>query len=149
MKKLQQLLEADHRTGHTGIVNTFHSLLSKWFSMPVVIIAYFVFAIKTGLFISCPFRTLTGLRCPGCGLTHMVLNLVKGHLFDAFACNPVFMVLFVYRVGIWFLIKLQRIRQLYRFHYLIERILEFHFGHEYIMCWILVIWGFVRNILGI
>lgn len=35
--------------------------------------------------ILCPFRRLTGLPCPGCGLTRSIVALVQGDLDAAFA----------------------------------------------------------------
>ena len=36
-----------------------------------------------GLRIPCPLRRLTGLRCPGCGVTDLCLDLLHGHLNPA------------------------------------------------------------------
>lgn len=36
----------------------------------------------------CPYLTLTGLACPGCGLTRAVHFLLHGDLGRAFAFNP-------------------------------------------------------------
>lgn len=35
----------------------------------------------------CPFRFITGLPCPGCGMTRALLALLKGHLAESIACN--------------------------------------------------------------
>jgi hypothetical protein len=37
--------------------------------------------------IICPFRNLTGLPCPGCGLTRAVYHLAHGDFRQAFACH--------------------------------------------------------------
>jgi hypothetical protein len=36
----------------------------------------------------CPFRTLTGYYCPGCGSLRMVHAAAHGHLGEAFGRNP-------------------------------------------------------------
>jgi Protein of unknown function (DUF2752) len=36
----------------------------------------------------CPFRLLTGLPCPGCGLTRSWVYLAHGQWQDAWAANP-------------------------------------------------------------
>lgn len=36
----------------------------------------------------CPYLTLTGIACPGCGLTRCVHFLLRGDLARAFAYNP-------------------------------------------------------------
>ena len=37
----------------------------------------------------CPFYTLTGLYCPGCGGTRAVLLLLKGRLIESFLMHPI------------------------------------------------------------
>lgn len=36
----------------------------------------------------CPIKTLTGLDCPGCGITRMFVALSHGHIYQAFRYNP-------------------------------------------------------------
>jgi len=36
----------------------------------------------------CPFKALTGLPCPGCGMTHALLALGRLDLAGAYALNP-------------------------------------------------------------
>ena len=36
----------------------------------------------------CPFRILTGLPCPGCGLTHAFCEISHGHFEMAWQANP-------------------------------------------------------------
>ncbi len=38
----------------------------------------------------CPFREITGLRCPGCGNTNALLAAARGEFYEAFMCNPMF-----------------------------------------------------------
>ena len=56
-------------------------------------LAYAVFAGLTGLSIPCPFHALTGLLCPGCGVTRMCLALLTLDLSAAWAANPVLLLL--------------------------------------------------------
>lgn len=36
----------------------------------------------------CPFEALTGIPCPGCGMTRAMLSLIKGDVGNAAAYNP-------------------------------------------------------------
>lgn len=40
-------------------------------------LAYAAFVTATGLFLPCPFRLVTGLLCPGCGVSHLCLALLR------------------------------------------------------------------------
>lgn len=50
--------------------------------------AYYFFIRLTGLHIPCIFRKVTGLKCPGCGLTAMCMYLAKLRFADALRANP-------------------------------------------------------------
>ena len=50
--------------------------------------AYALIYIRTGFAIPCVFRLVTGLECPGCGVTHMMINLIKLDFGAAFRSNP-------------------------------------------------------------
>ena len=39
--------------------------------------------------ISCLFKLLTGLSCPGCGMTHAFCGITHGEFLYAFQCNPI------------------------------------------------------------
>lgn len=43
--------------------------------------------------IPCFFHKVTGLYCPGCGITRMILSLVKGDYYQAFRYNPLLFLL--------------------------------------------------------
>jgi len=42
----------------------------------------------------CFFRQITGFECPGCGMTRAGYEFLNGRIGDAFALNPVGMVIF-------------------------------------------------------
>ncbi len=46
----------------------------------------------TGIFPLCPFRTVTGFACPGCGTTRALHQLLHGNFIGAFELNPLLLV---------------------------------------------------------
>lgn len=52
-----------------------------------------------GVALFCPIRRLTGLSCPGCGLTHALGALVSGHPLTALSYNALLPLYAVW--GIW------------------------------------------------
>ena len=46
-----------------------------------------------GFGIPCIFRTVTGLKCPGCGVSEMCLSLLRLDFSHAFRANPAIMLL--------------------------------------------------------
>lgn len=59
----------------------------------------------SSIFPPCPFRTLTGLRCPGCGTLRALHQLFHGNLLAALRLNPL-MVLSLPWLGYWFCAEL-------------------------------------------
>lgn len=56
-------------------------------------LAYACFVRWTGLAVPCPFHAVTGLQCPGCGITRMCLALLRLNFAAAWASNPGLLVL--------------------------------------------------------
>ncbi len=50
-------------------------------------LAYAYFVSRTGIAIPCPFRLATGLKCPGCGITHMCVAMLHGDFGAAYRSN--------------------------------------------------------------
>lgn len=49
----------------------------------------------------CPFKALTGIPCPGCGMTRAILSITKGDFHRAFGYNPFsFFLLFMVVVSV-------------------------------------------------
>jgi hypothetical protein len=57
-----------------------------------IAIAYLVFVLCTGWGIPCPIYSLTGLECPACGVSRMLVSIVKLDFAAAFAYNPFLMI---------------------------------------------------------
>ncbi|MEO6652337.1 MAG: DUF2752 domain-containing protein [Ilumatobacteraceae bacterium] len=54
-----------------------------------------------GLFLPCPFRTLTGWWCPGCGLTRATHHLFRGEIVQALRYNLFVVVILVALAAAW------------------------------------------------
>lgn len=50
-------------------------------------ILYALFVIQTGVGIPCMFKKITGLYCPGCGITRMMTSILQLRLYEAFRSN--------------------------------------------------------------
>ncbi len=50
-------------------------------------LAYYLFFTFTGLGLPCILRTVTGLKCPSCGITHMFSDLIRGDITAAYHDN--------------------------------------------------------------
>ena len=70
-------------------------------------ITYLVWCRVTGLYIPCIFRSVTGLYCPGCGITHMFVALSNLDFAEAYRCNAVVLVL----LPIWLVLLFDVLRQ--------------------------------------
>jgi Protein of unknown function (DUF2752) len=67
--------------------------------MPVGATLLYTFSpTEYGFYPRCMFRLATGLHCPGCGATRCVSALLHGDLEQAFAYNPLFVVMLPYIV---------------------------------------------------
>ena len=51
-------------------------------------LAYACIVRYTSFCIPCFFNTITGLKCPGCGITHVFLSLMRFDLRGAYHANP-------------------------------------------------------------
>ena len=68
--------------------------LIRWAGLILGIgLAYACFVLWTGLAVPCPFHAVTGLQCPGCGVTRMCLALLRLNFAAAWAANPGLLVL--------------------------------------------------------
>lgn len=75
-------------------------------------IIYLLAGIFFGFYIPCPFRTLTGLKCPGCGMSHAATHLAMAasslissdtaqahdQIIEALRSNALFIPIFAYLI---------------------------------------------------
>ncbi|OUL35915.1 hypothetical protein BV372_09335 [Nostoc sp. T09] len=62
------------------------------------IILYFFNPSNSPVYPPSPFRSLTGLYCPGCGTLRALHQLLHGHILKAFELNPLMMLAMPYLV---------------------------------------------------
>src|SRR5207253_1036215 len=71
------------------IFNRRLTVATLWLALAAAGVYLFIFEPgKSGFFPVCPFRTLTGFACPGCGSTRGMHALVHGDVIAAFKFNP-------------------------------------------------------------
>ena len=104
--------------------------------------AYAAFCALTGLGLPCPFHLVTGLNCPGCGVSRMLLSMLRLDFAAAFRHNaalfcmtPVLALLA--GVRIWRYVRLGE-----------RRGKPWMQATEIALAGLLVVWGVVRNLIG-
>ncbi|OUZ14809.1 hypothetical protein A5869_001914 [Enterococcus cecorum] len=60
---------------------------------------YYLWLNFTHLGIPCPFRTITGWLCPGCGITHMLIALIQLDFHTAYLENPFLLLTLPFLIG--------------------------------------------------
>ena len=97
-----------------------------------LIILYIIFYKKLGINIPCFFHKITGLYCPGCGITRMLESILKLNIYQAFRYNPL---AFTYLIG-----------------YIIYKIINYRHKIKlnnyfiYVLLFIAITFGILRNI---
>lgn len=109
-----------------------------------VLFLYYIITQILGCGIPCVFHLVTGFQCPGCGLSRMLIALVKLRFIDAFRMNrclfcllPVFAVLIVYWTMKYLTGRKSSVKAVR-----VETVLYS------VLIVILIAWGIVRNIFG-
>lgn len=68
----------------------------------LILILYYYINKYTGFYIPCIFREITGLKCPGCGITHMIFDMLNFRFVEAFYENPLVFIYFPFIVAYYF-----------------------------------------------
>lgn len=76
--------------------------MKEKYKILIITVAYFLFGKITGLYLFCPIHKFLKLYCPGCGITRMILSILKLDFYKAFRYNmllfilsPFFLFLFI------------------------------------------------------
>ena len=63
-------------------------VLGRYGILLAVGLVYYIFVALTNVGIPCVFRLITGLQCPGCGVSRMLMALSRFDFISAFHYNP-------------------------------------------------------------
>lgn len=66
-----------------------NNLLTRCAIVLLAGLLYYAFICITGIKIPCLFYEITGLNCPGCGVTRMAVALLRFDIVEAFKYQPV------------------------------------------------------------
>ena len=61
----------------------------------IISYGYYFLNLKFGFTIKCPFHAITGLHCPGCGVTRMLFSIMTLNFYQAFRFNPLLFILLI------------------------------------------------------
>lgn len=117
------------------------ALLATLFIIIGIIYAVVVDLLKFG--IPCVFNMLTGVKCPGCGITRSLISLLHFQIYDSLKYNALTFFIIAY-ISLVF-INTSKV-------YIKSGTFYLNAGSEYISVIFLIlfiIWGIVRNIIGI
>lgn len=114
--------------------------MKKIILLVLIFIIYFILVFKFNIYIPCLFHKITNLYCPGCGVTRMIISLLKGNLYQAFRYN---MLIFILTPFLMFFIFDHIISRKKQRDALYEKIPN---SIWYILIIVLVIFGIIRNI---
>jgi hypothetical protein len=82
-----------------SIHNWLYTVVGGYFILSILLFSYF----DINIGIPCLFRLATGLKCPGCGLTHAFAHIIKFQFAEAWADNKLSFI--VLPAGVFFIIK--------------------------------------------
>ena len=106
----------------------------------VIGLAYACWVNYTHLGIPCYFHLITGLHCPSCGITHMILNVLQFKFRDAFYDNQ----LLFFLLPVWvFIFVITIINYIVKGSWKLEHYSK-HF--TYLSIFLLILFGVIRNI---
>ncbi|MBQ9181658.1 MAG: DUF2752 domain-containing protein [Bacilli bacterium] len=107
----------------------------------IILVLYLVLGSAFNIYIGCPIHDITGFHCPGCGLTRMLLSILKLDFYQAYRYNPL---LFITLPFIIFLYFNNLYCKLYNKKSIIKKIPNWFW---YIILFIVILYGIMRNII--
>lgn len=111
--------------------------MKKFLLIIVLLILYLLISNHFHFYIPCPVKALTGFYCPGCGITRMLLSLLKLDFYSAFRYNPLLFISLPIGLYLYIDYLIKKENSLYK------KIPE---KFWYIVIVIFIIYGILRNI---
>ena len=105
-----------------------------------LLLCYYFLNQKFSIGIPCIFHEITGLYCPGCGVTKLTFSLLELDFYQAFRANPLIFILLILAI-IYYLIKII-LNKLFKINITISNYVY------YILLVITILFGVLRNIPG-
>ena len=104
----------------------------------IISYGYYFLNIKFNFSIKCLFHELTGLLCPGCGVTRMIFSLINFDIAKAFHYNPLVFILLIGYI-LYIIINIISLKIFKK---------EIHLSNKwtYIILVIVILFGILRNI---
>ncbi|MBH1941742.1 DUF2752 domain-containing protein [Mobilitalea sibirica] len=103
-------------------------------------ISYYIFSKYTGIYIPCIFHEITGLYCPGCGITRMLASLIEGNVYRAFQSNEALFILLPFFAFEFVIYIVKSVKGLAR------KVSRLHSFVYLFVLGILILYGVMRNI---
>ena len=107
----------------------------------LLLIGYYFLDKNYHIHIPCLFHKITGLYCPGCGMTRLIFSLLEGRIYDAYNHNRLVFIMLPFIV-IYFKYQFY----LYIFNKKNKIICRIPNKCIYILLFVVILFGILRNI---
>ena len=119
-----------------------YHVIKAYIVIIVFFISYFFINKYTGFGIPCPFNKITGLLCPGCGVTRCLFSILQLHFREAFNYNPLVFIYLPFIIA-YILYK----DYLYVYNKKDKILVKIPSIFTYILLIITIAFGIIRNII--
>ena len=106
----------------------------------LIFFTYYFINKFTGLYIPCIFHEITGFKCPGCGITHLLFDLLNLKIVEAYHENPLVFMYLPFIVAYYFYMT-----YLYIYNKKDKILIKIPKYIQIILIIITILYGFIRN----
>lgn len=100
----------------------------------LILIGYYFLNKNFNIKIVCPIYYLTGLKCPGCGITRCLFSILEGKIIEAYNYNQIVFIMLPFLLAYYICCKI------------LNKPIKIPNYIFIILIIILIIWGIYRNI---